>query len=163
MPIVNLEESMWKDILKIESEAYTEIESESLDALKSRWKVSPELCSVYIEDGVIAAYLLAHCWGSDEPPKLFLPLAEDTHGDILFIHDLAVSSQYTGLGIGRKMAGHVLAAAVQQGFGKAMLVSIQNSQNFWSGLGFREMAGKEIDPCYGPGAVAMQQDLSPQQ
>lgn len=154
---------MWPRILELQSEAYTDIEPESLETLKSRRDVSPDLCFVYSVDGDIAAYILAHGWHSEFPPKLFQPLKPDTRGDILLIHDLAVSGRHTGSGIGRILAQHVLQSEKSHQYRKALLVSIQDSQDLWKRMGFNIIAGKHVDPCYGVGAVIMEKSLAPGQ
>ena len=63
MSISLITDSFWADILKIQAEAYVDIEPEDLDVLKSKWLSSPKTCAVYMENNnAVSAYLLAHPW-----------------------------------------------------------------------------------------------------
>ena len=56
----------------------------------------------------ILGYLLAHPWNSDETPKLFEKFPNKSVGDTLYLHDLAVSSNSRGLGVGRQLLNNLL-------------------------------------------------------
>lgn len=156
MSIKNISNEMWPEILRLETEAYFDIEPESLETLRSKWLVSPEFCFVYEVDEKITGFILAHPWGSLEPPKLFEPLTKNMHGQYLFIHDLVIKKKFSGMGVGRKMVSHLLQASNSHGFDKVLLVSVQDSQVFWSKFEFDVIKGQEVDSNYGINAVIMQ-------
>lgn len=160
MSIKNISEAMWPEIVRLEAEAYREIEPESLDALRSKWLVSPELCFVFEVNKEIAGYLLAHQWGSLEPPKLFKPLPKNSGGQYLFIHDLVVSKKYSGIGLGQKLVNNLLQSEHIKGLEKVLLVSVQDSQNFWSKLKFVAIGHQQVDECYGDTALIMQRVIN---
>ena len=47
MSINLITDNSWSDILKIQEEAYLEIEPEDVDILKSKWLLSPNTCAVF--------------------------------------------------------------------------------------------------------------------
>ena len=71
MSISPIIENSWGDIVKIQEEAYTELAPEDVNILKNKWNSSPQTCAVYSDHkGKVLAYLLAHPWPSETPPKL---------------------------------------------------------------------------------------------
>jgi ribosomal protein S18 acetylase RimI-like enzyme len=159
MSIKSIDETMWAGILRVQAEVYFQVEPESLDILQGKWHHSPDCCFVYQQGQDVLAYLLAHAWHSELPPKLYQPLANESKGAILFLHDLAVSKQLSGQGIGSQLVNHLLNAISTMGFEQIRLVAIQESLPFWRKMGFSEVA-KQI-PCssYGKDASLMQRLL----
>lgn len=157
MSIKLVDESMWPGILRVQSEVYLQVAPESIDVLRSKWNQSPESCFVYQEDNNILGYLLAHIWNEDTPPKLFQPLPEQSRksGSVLFLHDLAVSTQASGKGIGSKMVNNLFNVAIRQNFTQIRLVAVQDSFSFWSKMGFTETANHRVCSSYGNGARLM--------
>lgn len=162
MSIIAVREAHWPAILRLQNEAYVEVEPEPLEVLQSKWHQSPGLCLVYEdpERQDIGAYLLAHAWHSPVPPKLYSPLPPESEGDCLFVHDLAVSSRYAGQGLGQKMISQLMQRAREEAFDDMRLVSVQDSSPFWAKLGFKPAAHSPVDASYGPGAVLMSRPLA---
>ena len=155
MTIKGIDDSHWDRIVELETGGYADIEPESRETLRSKWVASPDLCLVFEKDKKIVAYLLAHSWNSLEPPSLFQPLAENCGGDVLFIHDLVVEKEYSGLGLGKAMVQHLLDKVGPKQFASALLVAVQNSQQFWEKFGFYPLPDRKLDSSYGAGAVLM--------
>lgn len=154
MSINLITEHSWSDILKIQEEAYLEIEPEDVDILKSKWLLSPNTCAVYKEGDTILAYLLAHPWPSETPPKLHekYPITASLN---LYLHDLALAKESRGKGIAKKLVTNLVDIAKAQGFNKILLVAVQNSSGFWSQFGFKNLPDAVICPSYGHNAKLM--------
>ena len=73
--------------------------------------------------------------------------------DMFYVHDIAVAARCRGRGVGRALAERLIAVAVNLGFTRFELVSVQGSAPFWARFGF--VAVREFE--YAPGArsVAM--------
>lgn len=156
MSIAVISEKSWQGILQVQKEAYTDIPHEEVDVLKSKWKASPETCFVYQDsDNKVLGYLLAHPWNSDEPPKLFETLPENSAGDTLYLHDLAVSSNARGIGVGRKLSNKLLEIAKLKKFRRVRLVAVQGSEDYWFNFGFREINNVSVSQSYGANAKLM--------
>ena len=153
--LAQIDEDSWPQILRIQAEVYTDIAPESLETLRSKWLNSPTYCMQGETEQGVCAYLLAHAWHSDSPPKLYQPAPAAPHGDVLFIHDLAVSTRAAGMGMGTQMVTHLLIAAKARGFRKALLVAVQNSVPFWQKLGFELDPHQVVDASYGEDARPM--------
>jgi ribosomal protein S18 acetylase RimI-like enzyme len=130
MPISVISESSWNSILKIQEEAYTEVLPEDIKVLKSKWISSPNTCAVYLNnDNEILAYLLAHPWASEIPPKLNenTPI---TNSQNLYLHDLALAKEARGKGIAKNLVVNLIEGAKSQGFARILLVAVQGSDMF---------------------------------
>jgi len=160
MFISKISDNSWHGILKVQEEAYTGIPPEELNVLKSKWKASPETCFVFksINEEIIG-YLLSHSWNSNVPPKLFEELPTKTTGDILYLHDLAVSNTARGLGVGKQLSNKLLEIAKLHKFKRVLLVAVQESGSYWFNLGFREIHNVPICPSYGTSAKLMSLDF----
>jgi ribosomal protein S18 acetylase RimI-like enzyme len=160
--ITEINEDSWPQILQIQAEVYVDIEPESLATLRSKWQNSPECCSLCVTEQGVCAYLLAHAWHSESPPKLYQPAPASPQGDVLFIHDLAVSKRVAGMGVGTQMVSHLLNSAQARGFRDALLVAVQDSVPFWQKFGFQSHKDCPPNPCYVNTAVVMQRHLDEQ-
>lgn len=154
-----IEEDSWPQILRIQAEAYVDIEPESLETLRSKWLNSPECCLLSVNAQGPCAYLLAHAWHSDSPPKLYQLAPPSPQGDLLYIHDLAVAKRAAGMGVGKQMVTQLLGKATAQGFRKVILVSVQNSVPFWSKFGFEIDPQHKVNASYGAAAQLMYKHL----
>ena len=159
MSISAIDENAWDSILSIQAQVYTEVEPEKLAVLRAKWQHSPATCFVFKQDNVLAAYLLAHTWAYEAPPKLDALLPEDSHGSTVFIHDLAVARDFAGMGIGCKLVVHLTETALALGYRRMSLVAVQGSSAFWQKMGFTEVADVAVCPAYGQGAKVMQRVL----
>lgn len=158
MPIEIIREAVWPEILKLQSEAYLAVEPESLEVLKDKWNRTPDCCFTYRDCEKLQGYLLAHAWNREQPPKLFHTLPKETEGDILFLHDLAVTSTSIGQGIGSKLIKHLVEVSTGLGFKEIRLVSVQNSKLFWQKQGFKPLLEKVCNS-YGSDAQLMRRQL----
>jgi len=156
MSIAIISENSWQGILQVQEEAYTDIPHEEVNVLKSKWKASPETCFVYQDcENKVLAYLLAHPWNPDEPPQLFEILPHNSKGDRLYLHDLAVSSNARGLGIGKQLLNKLLEIAKLKKFRHVMLVAVQGAEGYWFDFGFREIENVSVSQSYGLNAKLM--------
>ena len=160
MSITPISEAAWPGILKVQDEAYTGVAPEELDVLKSKWQASPQTCFVFqLPNNHIGGYLLAHPWDAPQPPKLFEQHTPPSSGHGLYLHDLAVSQHSRGLGIGKQLATEFLNVARALKFKRVLLVAVQGSEGFWSGLGFTEEAESQVCSSYGMQAKLMSVNL----
>ncbi|WP_394248580.1 GNAT family N-acetyltransferase [Vibrio profundi] len=110
-----IEEVHWNSILEIQDKSYREIGCEELDVLKSKNDASPDTCFVCLSDcESVVGYLLAHPWRGISPLKLFEPLPNVENCEYLYLHDIAISPQSKGKGIGRAAALKLFEVAQQK-------------------------------------------------
>jgi len=146
-------------IVKIQEEAYTDIAPEDVNILKNKWCSSPQTCAVYSDHkGKVLAYLLAHPWASETPPKLNEKISV-TYSPTLFIHDLALAIEGRGKNIGKKLVQNLIDNAQAQSFVKILLVSVQNTTGFWAKFGFINLPSEGVCSSYGKNAQLMVLEL----
>lgn len=159
MSISLITDNFWDDILKIQEEAYTEIPPEDVSILKSKWLSSPKTCSVYLShDNTVLAYLLAHPWANEAPPKLHEKCLITACLN-LYLHDLALADEARGKGIAKKLVENLIDNAKAQGVAKILLVAVQSSSGFWAKFGFLNIPNAVICPSYGDSAKLMALEL----
>ncbi len=159
MSIRQISETSWIEIMEIQKKAYTELPPEDVDILKSKWLSSPNTCAIYANSkNKILAYLLAHPWASETPPKLY-ETAPITLGSNLYLHDLALAHEARGKGIAKILVEHLIESAKNENFVKILLVAVQGSAGFWARFGFLEIPNSEICPSYGDDAKLMALEL----
>lgn len=161
MIIKEIEEIHWNKILEIQEESYQEIGTEELEVLKSKSEASPDTCFVCLSNTEeVFGYLLAHPWSGISPPKLFESLSNIENCEYLYLHDMAISPQSKGKGIGRAAAIKLFEVAQNKEINRVSLVAVQGSESFWSRIGFQEVTGVNVCSSYGEKAVLMEKILA---
>ena len=79
--------------------------------------------------------------------------------DEFYLHDLAVSRQARGKGIGQRLLATALAFATDEGFEHAGLVAVQDAPAFWRKQGFKPASTQKSLAEYGEGATYMRLPL----
>jgi len=152
--------SDWPSIIKIQHEAYTDILPESELILQSKSIQSPETCLVATKKNVdVIGYCLSHPWAPDSSPALYLDFKIQANLKNLYIHDLAISHKAIKQGIAGSLCNNIISIAKKKDFKSITLVSIQNSENFWSKFGFEINTQIIPSSTYGENAKFMQLKL----
>jgi predicted N-acetyltransferase YhbS len=159
MSISPINEHSWDDIVRIQEEAYTDIAPEDVNVLKNKWYSSPHTCAVFTDHkGKVLAYLLAHPWASEIPPKLNEKIPV-TYSSTLFVHDLALAIEGRGKNIGKELVQNLIDNAKARGYVKILLVAVQNSTGFWAKFGFLNIPSEEVYSSYGENSQLMVLEL----
>lgn len=109
-----------------------------------RLALFPAGCRMALRDGVCVGYALVHPGVVGAPPPLNsllggLPAAPDC----LYIHDVALTRDARGLGLGRRLTDLAQALARDLGLPLLALAATPLAADFWLGLGFAEGAGSD--------------------
>lgn len=124
--------------LAIQSAVYPSFLVETADAFASRLHVSTQFCLAAAYHGKLVAYLLAHGWPQQSPPTIGAILTTPASSEVLFLHDLAVSPNGRGLGLGRKMVERAFELAAHQKLTRAELIAVEGAATYWRTLGFAQ-------------------------
>lgn len=124
--------------LALQAASYPAFLCEGAEAFASRLAVPAPYCLAATRGAALVGYLLAHGWASEAPPPVDTVLAADGPGDVLYVHDLAVSPHERGSGLGRQLIGQAFDLARQDGFRRAELIAVEGAAGFWRSLGFIE-------------------------
>jgi ribosomal protein S18 acetylase RimI-like enzyme len=127
------------DVLRIQSDAYQELDPETKDVLLRKISKSPDTCWLACVNNTTIGYLICHPWNKNLLPTLN---SEDfdlpENPDLFYVHDLSVSKNGRGLGVGNALVKVALEYAKALKFEEAALVAVQNSMSFWKKFGFLE-------------------------
>lgn len=126
--------------LSIQAANYPPFLQEGTEAFASRLAVPASYCLAAVREESLIAYLLAHGWPAQEPPPVGAVLRTDAAGEVLYIHDLAVSAEGRGAGLGRRLFDHAFELAGRNGIRSAELIAVEGAAGYWSALGFAEGA-----------------------
>jgi len=145
----------WPRILVIQRECYTEEFRESLSALQSRWRVAPATCFVAENKTGVIGYALSHPWIHTDIPDLGIPLSHLIGSDLLYVHDVAVSTAARGTGTAALLIQTLIAHATTVHAGRMALTSVQGSAPYWEKYGFEIVDTARGLKGYGKEAIYM--------
>lgn len=124
-------------VLAIQAESYAEQLLESAAIVRQRLHAFPDLAWVAEEPGGgICAYLFGYRSRAGSVTPLDGAFSEPADADCLYLHDLAVARRAAGRGIGPLLVQCLLERGRAQRLRYSALVSVQESEAFWSRLGY---------------------------
>jgi len=126
--------------LTIQSAIYPAFLCEDEPAFASRLDIAAAYCLAAVRGEALIAYLLAHGWPSRQPPAVGTILPPVADAEVLFIHDLAVSTEGRGSAIGRRLVARAFEQAAVAGLRRAELIAVEGAASYWRTLGFAEIA-----------------------
>lgn len=154
MQIREIQAQDWPAILRIQDECYPDIEPESLAALQSKARLSPQTCFVVTQDDAVIGYCLAHPWQRDLPPSLEQVLDAAPKQETLYLHDIAFSAKARGLGAGAAVFNRLIEQARNKELDSISLVAVGGAHTYWQRLGFKSriidksLGSYPEDACY---------------
>ena len=152
-------------MLRVQAETYPPSLVEEEGALLSRINLTSSYCLAAKCGDELLAYLLAHGWTRQSPPPLGASLKDGVASEVLFVHDLAVSSSTRGLRVGEKLIARAFELAARDGLRSAELIAVEGAAGYWRRLGFAEGAAsdqlREKLGTYGAGAQWMIRAIPP--
>jgi len=134
------------------------------EVFAEKLKLYPAGCRVLVADEAIVGYGLAHPWMQRQIPPLDDFLRElPTDADCLYVHDVAVLSDFRG-GIARDYIAAIEELARATDIAALALVSVYATRPLWERVGFRPItADAALRPklaSYGESATYMLRDLA---
>ncbi|BEP67070.1 MULTISPECIES: GNAT family N-acetyltransferase [unclassified Variovorax] len=101
-----------------------------------RLAASPHTGWVAEHGGAVRAYLAAYPSQRGKLTPLHGDFEVAPDADALYLHDLAVHPEASGLGLGPRLVRHAWAHALRAGWRHSTLVSVQASVGFWERQGY---------------------------
>ncbi|WP_091742215.1 GNAT family N-acetyltransferase [Phenylobacterium immobile] len=136
---------------------------ESLACFAERLALSPDLCFALELEGAVEGYLIAYPWQLGQIPPLNSLLGGlPADRENVYLHDLALAPAARGGGHTRTVVEALARAAHSLGAATLSLVSVNDSQAFWRGMGFRVEQSDALAvklASYGPDARYMVRPL----
>ena len=157
MKIRQIQNSDWESIVAIQNEAYFQIRPESEGVLRSKAEPSPNTCLVCLDvTNSIIGYCLSHPFPYGQVPSLNTITANSMNPQNLFLHDLAVSTSARGIGVAKSLFDSLNQLANELKYKSISLVSVQNSCQFWSKMGFEISNQVKVSQSYGESSFYME-------
>lgn len=108
-----------------------------------RLAASPHTGWVAEHGGAVRAYLAAYPSQRGKLTPLHGDFEVAPDADALYLHDLAVHPEASGLGLGPRLVRHAWAHALRAGWRHSTLVSVQASVGFWERQGYAATAAAD--------------------
>lgn len=149
-PVISIEALAPQDIpaaLRVQAETYPAFLREDEGVFLNRINLQASYCLAAKQGGALLGYLLAYGWSRQSPPPLGELVADDVPGEILFIHDLAVSPARRGLRVAQRLVGRAFELAARDGLCSVELIAVEGAADYWRRLGFVEgaVSGKLLE------------------
>ena len=129
-------------VLAVQALCYAPAMNESAQTILHRLQQAADFAWVAEKPQGVVAYLVTYPSHLGKLTRLGEAFEVSDSADCLYLHDLAVSPSGKGLGLGQQLVEHAFALARSRALRHAALVSVQDSGDYWSSLGF---APQEID------------------
>ncbi|THC45376.1 GNAT family N-acetyltransferase [Massilia sp. Mn16-1_5] len=125
-------------VLQVQAACYPPAMQEPATVVAARIEQAGDTSFVAVhQNGAILGYVFAYRSRLGAVTPLDAHFEVDPQGDALYLHDLAVAPEATGLGLARRLAAQLLAQARDTRLDWCALVSVQDSRGFWERLGYR--------------------------
>jgi ribosomal protein S18 acetylase RimI-like enzyme len=134
-------------VMAVQAACYPPSMQEPRAVVEARLLAAADSCAVACDgdSDSVCAYLFAYLSRLGAVTDLGAPFAPAPQPDTLYLHDLSVAPRAHGRGLARALVEHLLAAGRKQGLHHAALVSVQDSEGFWAGFGFRPAPAARFD------------------
>lgn len=127
----------------IQAQAYAPEVLESEQVMRDRLSANADHAWVAEDRDGLCGYLFAYPSRVGKVTPLDGCFEPHPQADCLYLHDLAVATRANGRGIGPALVERNLKQARRHKLRFSALVSVQQSERFWSRLGYREHAELE--------------------
>lgn len=123
-------------LMLVQQDCYSEELVESAAVMAERILAFSQTCWGYFVEQQIAGYLLAYpsVLGSITPLAAAFPLYQNAN--CLYLHDMAISSDFRGQSLAPKLLKHATAEAEKMGLQALALVAVQGAEDYWAKQGF---------------------------
>ena len=123
-------------LMLVQQNCYAEELVESAAVMADRISAFSQTCWGYFVDQQMAGYLLAYpsVLGSITPLAAAFPVYQNTN--CLYLHDMAISSDFRGQSLAPKLLAHATTEARKLGLQALALVAVQGAEGYWAKQGF---------------------------
>ncbi|RVT45276.1 GNAT family N-acetyltransferase [Rheinheimera sediminis] len=123
-------------LMLVQQDCYSEELVESAAVMAERILAFSQTCWGYFVEQQMAGYLLAYpsVLGSITPLAAAFPLYQNAN--CLYLHDMAISSDFRGQSLAPKLLKHATAEAEKMGLQVLALVAVQGAEDYWAKQGF---------------------------
>lgn len=126
-------------LMLVQQNCYSEDLVESATVMAHRISAFSHTCWGYFVDQQLAGYLLAYpsVLGSITPLAAAFPVY--SHTNCLYLHDMAISSDFRGQSLAPALLAHASMEAEKLGLEALALVAVQGAEGYWAKQGFAKV------------------------
>jgi GNAT superfamily N-acetyltransferase len=126
-------------LMLVQQNCYSEDLVESATVMANRISAFSHTCWGYFVDQHMAGYLLAYpsVLGSITPLAAAFPVYP--HTNCLYLHDMAISSDFRGQSLAPALLAHASMEAEKLGLAALALVAVQGAEGYWAKQGFAKV------------------------
>ncbi|KKL00487.1 GNAT family N-acetyltransferase [Rheinheimera mesophila] len=139
MSVLNLSVADVPQLMQVQGNCYSEELVESAAVMAERISGFSQTCWGYFIGEQMAGYLLAY----PSIPGRIAPLATAfpryEQASCLYLHDMAISSEFRGQSLAPKLLAHARAEARRMGLDALALVAVQGADLYWAKQGFSQV------------------------
>lgn len=123
-------------VMQVQAQCYPPSMQEPRAIVLSRIRAAGDTSFVACGGGALHAYVFAYPSTLGRVTRLDSEFAVSESPDTLYVHDLAVSPPALGKGLAKALVAQLFEAARGKGLAHSALVSVQDSDHFWTALGY---------------------------
>lgn len=144
-------------VLNIQRHCYPQYYVENKDVFERMIAVYPSGCLGVSFNGILTGYVFFHPYYEDKIKPLNHSLRLDGSEDCMYLHDMAIQSEYRGMGLTRILMDKVDIETRNRKLTIQTLVAVQESHYFWKKYGFKPV--NKIEKYGGSAAYYMKRRL----
>ena len=126
-----------EQLMQVQRLCYSDDLVESASLMTSRLTAFPDTCWGYFVERQMAGYLLAYPSIIGRISALSAPFPDYNNCDCLYLHDMAISSEFRGRSLASALLDFAKQQAKHQGLSVLALVAVQGAEIFWLKHGFQ--------------------------
>ena len=123
-------------LMLVQQNCYSADLVESAAVMSERISAFTATCWGYFVGQQMAGYLLAYPSVLGNITALAAAFPQYPNANCLYLHDMAVSSDFRGQSLAPKLLANAAAEAKQMGLQALALVAVQGAEGYWSKQGF---------------------------
>lgn len=123
-------------VMRVQEQCYPPSMQEPRAIVLSRIRAAGDTSFVACGADGLHAYVFAYPSTLGKVTRLDSAFAVAARPDTLYVHDLAVSPAALGKGLAKALVARLFETARGQGLTHSALVSVQESEQFWTALGY---------------------------
>ncbi|MDR7122000.1 GNAT family N-acetyltransferase [Rheinheimera soli] len=126
-------------LMLVQQNCYSEELVESAAVMTDRISAFSLTCWGYFKDQQMAGYLLAYPSVLGNITPLAAPFPLYLHTNCLYLHDMAISSDFRGQSLAPKLLDYAKSAAKNMELQAMALVAVQGAEGYWAKQGFEKV------------------------
>lgn len=127
-------------VMSLHKRVYTNDLQEDITIFIAILNVFPEGVFGVFDGDNLSGYFFSHPYLLNQVKPLNSKLYLTGEENCLYLHEMAISPDYRGMGLTKQLFERFLFTSEKNGFESQCLVAVQNSAEFWEKFGFKRIS-----------------------